>query len=372
MKPIEVNQKSPGRAPGQWTRTLGFILIMLFSASLVTSCDQRNSLYIVGSSRTRKELTVLFRALDGSGANGVPAAEVSGTKYALSRRIAALIIKENETSLAAAFLLGSADPTDAYAGWYIFAAAAAYEQGGSIELAVPLYERLVKTTPDLLVEGKSLHQEALSRLVEYAKTPERRIEYFRDYIARFPDSPQTGSYYFLLAKEYETVGAWDEALESYAAFLPYIGVEVPGYPDAHAAARQILEFNSSSKDWTQESLDSLLAGIRSALSSGSARQLRKFASKAGFFAVSWYQDSGEDANSKVNFDLAQFMQGRKIQSSPVLHPSSGPYEAYLRTWGWAGRVPVWYLYFRKIDFPADPDIHGRWEWAGIYFGEKMQ
>jgi hypothetical protein len=133
-----------------------------------------------------------------------------------------------------------------------------------------------------------------------------------------------------------------------------------------------VEFNASPKDWTFESLDELVANVRRALSSGSARQLRKYASKAGFFAVSWYQDSGIDANSKVAFDLSQFMQGRPIQSSSALHPSSGPYDAYLRTWGWTGRVPVWYLYFRKIDFPADPKVHGQWEWAGIYFGEKMQ
>ena len=25
----------------------------------------------------------------------------------------------------------------------------------------------------------------------------------------------------------------------------------------------------------------------------------------------------------------------------------------------------------KVNFPADPEIHGRWEWAGIYFGEKL-
>ncbi|MCI6442425.1 MAG: tetratricopeptide repeat protein, partial [Spirochaetia bacterium] len=46
-------------------------------------------------------------------------------------------------------------------------------------------------------------------------------------------------------------------------------------------------------------------------------------------------------------------------------------EAYLRTTGWSNYVNVWYLYFRKVNFPADPEIHGRWEWAGIYYGEKL-
>jgi len=43
----------------------------------------------------------------------------------------------------------------------------------------------------------------------------------------------------------------------------------------------------------------------------------------------------------------------------------------LRTWGWHQYLSTWYLYFRKIYFPADPEIHGRWEWAGIYYGEKF-
>ncbi|MDR1596788.1 MAG: tetratricopeptide repeat protein, partial [Treponema sp.] len=46
-------------------------------------------------------------------------------------------------------------------------------------------------------------------------------------------------------------------------------------------------------------------------------------------------------------------------------------EAYLRTWGWSQYISTWYLYFRKINFPSDPEIHGRWEWAGIYYGEKF-
>ena len=262
--------------------------------------------------------------------------------------------------------------SDEYAPWYLFAAAASYETAGDMPLAIPLYERIVKALPDLIIDGRSLHYESLTRLVRNVEMPERKIEYYRDLITRFPSASDVGASHFLLAKEYEKVGAWKEALENYAAFLPYFGTSVPGYPEALAYARQLVEFNASPKDWTFESLDELVTNVRKALASGSARQLRKYASKAGFFAISWYQDSGIDANSKVAFDLSQFMQGRPIQSSTSLHASSGPYDAYLRTWGWTGRVPVWYLYFRKIDFPADPAVHGQWEWAGIYFGEKMQ
>lgn len=329
-----------------------------------------SSMYIVGNTAQKKELAALFDVLAEHTTQGPKPDSLA--HFATARKISAILIKDGYYARAASFLVRLGDPPDEYAPWYLFSAAASYEAAGDIQLAIPLYERIVRTLPDLIIEGESLHYESLARLVKNVGEPERKIEYYRDLLARFPEAPDVGASHFLLAKEYESIGAWKEALENYASFLPYFGTSVPGYPDALAYARQLVEFNASPKDWTYESLDELLGNIRKALSSGSARQLRKYASKAGFFAVSWYQDSNVDANSKVAFDLNQFMQGRPIQSSPVLHASSGPYEAYLKTWGWNGRVPVWYLYFRKIDFPADPEVHGQWEWAGIYFGEKMQ
>ena len=346
------------------------VFFFILGSFFVTSCSGENSLYIIGAPAQKKELSSLFAILEKHGKDG--ARPDSLAHYAAARKISALLIESGNNEKASAFLLGLSALGDEYEPWYLFAAAASYEAGGDVQLAIPLYERIVKTMPDLIVDRESLHYESLARLVRNVAIPERKIEYYRDLIARFPNASDIGASHFLLAKEYEKLGAWKEALKNYAAFLPYFGVNVPGYPEALSYARQLVEFNASPKDWTFESLDELVANVRKALASGSARQLRKYASKAGFFAVSWYQDSEIDANSKVAFDLSQFMQGRPIQSSATLHPSSGPYDAYLRTWGWTGRVPVWYLYFRKINFPADPNVHGRWEWAGIYFGEKMQ
>ena len=130
---------------------------------------------------------------------------------------------------------------------------------------------------------------------------------------------------------------------------------VPGYPDALAYARQLVEFNASPKDWTYESLDELLANIRKALSLRAPRaSCANMPPRRGFSPFPGIRTAASTRTARLAFDLSQFMQGRPIQSSPVLHASSGPYEAYLRTWGWTGRVPVWYLYFRKIDFPRRP------------------
>lgn len=363
------NERSDSRPFSATQGFLSAVLCALFFLELV-SCSGTGSLYIVGDKAERKELSSLFSILNDHAPHG--AHPDSLKHFAAARKISAILMEEGYYARASSFLVRLADPPDDYATWYLFAAAASYEARGDMQLAIPLYERIVKTLPDLTVEGKSLHYESLARLVKNVATPERKIEYYRDLLVRFPEAPDVGASYFLLAKEYEKVGAWKEALENYARFLPYFGTTVPGYPDALKYARGLIEFNASPKDWTYENLEDLIQNVKKALSSGSARQLRKYASKAGFFAVSWYQDTDVDANSKVLFDFSQFMQGRPIQALASLHPSSGPYEAYLKTWGWTGRVPVWYLYFRKISFPADPEVHGRWEWAGIYFGEKMQ
>ena len=64
------------------------------------------------------------------------------------------------------------------------------------------------------------------------------------------------------------------------------------------------------------------------------------------------------------------MTGTRIRYEDKLDPDSNTQDAWLRTWGWSQNVSVWYFHFRKIYFPAQADIHGRWEWAGVYYGEK--
>ena len=293
-------------------------------------------------------------------------------RFVAARRLGAILIERREFARAAAFYLKAAAAGDRFTPWYLFSAAGAYEADGGQKLAVPLYERIVKTLPDLEVEGASLHLESLTRLVAIAGTGERAIAYYRDLIARFPDRPDPGIAHYLLALEYERDGQWDLAIRHYALFLPWFNTEIPGHPDALDRARRIVEFNSSPRNWGYADLKDLVDGVRKALASGSAQRLRSHMARVGFFAESWHQDGMQDANSRVLFDFSEFMKTGAIRAEASLDPTSGPNEAYLRTWGWTGRVPVWYLYFRKIHFPADPEVHGRWEWAGIYFGERMR
>ncbi|MCX8014107.1 MAG: tetratricopeptide repeat protein [Rectinema sp.] len=289
-----------------------------------------------------------------------------------ARRVGAILIADGQKAQAARFFTTLADEHDSYEPWYLFSAAGVYESMGGAPIARLFYERIVEALPDISVEGKSIHRICLARLLSGTLPPEKKISWYREFIRRFPDAEETGPYHFLLAKEYEKTGQWSTAIEEYRRFLSYFGVSVPGYPDAFEQARKMVEFSDSPKDWTYRDLNELVSGIRKAIASRSSAALRKYMSKAGFFAMSWYKEGGQDANSSVIFNFSNFMTRGPIYVAPALDPQINENEAFLRTSGWTGYIPVWYLCFRRIYFPADPNVHGNWEWAGIYFGEKLQ
>ncbi len=288
-----------------------------------------------------------------------------------ARRVSTILIENNQQAEAARFLSSLADAHDTYEAWYLFAAGAIYESTGSAPIASLYFERIINTLPDMTIDGQSIHKICLIKLLASDSQSIKKTGWYREFIQRFPNADEVGSFHFLLAKEYEKLGLWPQAIDEYRQFLPFFNVNVPGYSDAHDYARKMVEFNDSPKDWTYPNLNDLVSGIRKAIAARSPQALRKFMSKAGFFAMSWYKEGGEDSNSNVLFNFSNFMT-RPIYVAPSFDPSRNDSEAFLRTSGWTGYIPVWYLCFRKVNFPADPSVHGNWEWAGIYFGEKMQ
>jgi len=180
-----------------------------------------------------------------------------------------------------------------------------------------------------------------------------------------------GKELFLLGNDYEAIGDWESSLEAYRRFLSSYATEVEGKPDALQYAQQFIDLATIRKDWTYETLNDLINAVSVAMANNNARALSNIRAKVGFFAMDWYQDK-TDGNSQVLFDFSAFTAGSRLYRDANLDPSSNSREAFLRTWGWTERISVWYLYFRKVNFPADPEVHGRWEWAGIYFGEKLQ
>ena len=299
----------------------------------------------------------------------------SGSRYAVINQMADNFLNSKDYQGVILFLTDwvERNPDDKYDSYWLLMTAYAYLSLNSEPVAEYYFDRILREYPDLLVKGKSIHFTCLRNLIRISKTPRNRIKYFNEMINRFPSDVSITELYLRLALEYEKESDWDSALKSFSLFLEQPDastIQITGEPDAYKEARQMVDFSNSTKDWTFESLPALEDAVKKAIQNYDWQALDKYKSKVNFFSMSWKQDE-TDANAQEEFSMRGFMRGNRIYFSKDLDESSNPNEAYLRTWGWSQYVSVWYLYFRKVNFPVDPDIHGNWEWAGIYMGEKL-
>jgi len=338
------------------------VAALVAAALTFASCGPATSPYACGDGSDRKELGELFGLLRK--AEGDPAG-----RFAILRRISSNLTRQSEYGRLAALLTsrGDDDASRPFGAWCLFTAARAYEEEGSAPIAAIYYDRVLRHWPDVVVDGEPIHRECLARLVALVDSPERRIGYYKEYLARFPQE-DPGRYLFLLAKEYERLGEWEPAVKTYSEFLPFFGTEIPGYPDAFRYARDVVDFYNSPKDWAYADLQTLVAKLRSALAAGDAARLRACRAKVNFFSSGWDGESRTEGRGAIDF--GSFMSGGRVEAAPELVMGERQREAYLKTWGWTDKITTWYFYFRRIFFPANPNVHGSWEWAGIYFGER--
>lgn len=299
----------------------------------------------------------------------------SEQKYTAINQMANSLLSEKKYQDIILFLTSYVEqnPDDIYNSYWLLMTAYVYLSTGAEPMAEYYFDRILQDYDDLYVKGNSIHFLCLQNLIQISKTPTHRINYFNQLINRFPQNVNTTELYYRLALEYENDNQWSQVLKTYTLFLEQPDasiIQIPGEPDAYNNARHLVDFNNSSKDWTFETLPELEAAVKKAIRNYDWRTLDKYKAKVNFFSMSWRQDE-MDANSQEDFSLRSYALGRRIRYSDTLDKLSNPNEAYLRTTGWSTYVSVWYLYFRKINYPLDPDINGNWEWAGIYIGNKL-
>lgn len=299
----------------------------------------------------------------------------SGSSFAIVNQIATNSLSASDFQGAALFLADwvSDHPNDMYNSYWLLMTAYAYLSMNAEPIAEYYFDRILSEYPDLIVRDNSVHYICLTNLIQISQTPHNRIKYFNELINKFSDKVSITELYLRLALEYEKENEWEPAMRCYSLFLEQpdaATIQIPGEPEAYRNARQLVDFNNSSKDWTFESLDALAAAVKKAIANYDWRTLDRYKSKVNFFSMSWRQDELA-TNSQEEFSMRNFMRGNRISVSKEIDEAMTPNEAYLRTWGWSQYVSVWYLCFRRVNFPVDPDIHGNWEWAGIYMGERM-
>ena len=344
-----------------------FLFTMLFCTSILFSaCKDGNSIKKSDTSLNKQQ--ELQTLLESGSLN-------EKQRYSIIKQMADTLLAANDYQGLILFLTDWVDknPSDMYNSYWLLMTAYAYLSTGAEPVAEYYFDRILQQCQDLLVKGNSVHFICLQNLIQISKTPSHRIKYFNELISRFPQNVNTTELYLRLALEYQNDSQWSQALKNYSLFLEQPDastIQIAGEPDAYKNARHLVDFNNSSKDWTFESLSALEEAVKKAIRNYDWRALDRYKAKVNFFSMSWKQDEN-DANSQEEFSMYSWMRGNRIRYNDELDEASNPKEAYLRTWGWHSYVPVWYLYFRKVDFPLDPDIHGNWEWAGIYLGNKL-
>jgi tetratricopeptide (TPR) repeat protein len=344
---------------------LGFVLCGCEAVENWTGPGGIDPYYTAGSPQDRETLRDLFVLLEEESSSGED-------QCAVIREIANVYLRQKEYGKLIYFLSSRTNmfPGDPYNSYYLLMIAYAYMRQDARPVAARYFDLIVKNYPDLTITGESIHLTCLNQLIELVDNPEQRVWYYRELISRFPDKIDLGATYFMLARAYERIGEWNGAIQAYTQYLPYMGTNIPGFPNADNYAKQLVDFHNSPKDWTFENLNVLVNTIKTALDGGNSARLWQYRAKVNFFARSWEQEETDDSGM-AEFNLSDFMRGNRIRYADKLDAGSNANEAYLRTWGWSQYISTWYLYFRKIYFPSDPEIHGRWEWAGVYYGEKF-
>jgi tetratricopeptide (TPR) repeat protein len=347
------------------------LLLMAFMSLFAAACGKTSSnsvpvdsYYVTGSPENREQLRDLFMLLydDSSSAEST---------FAVAREIANNFARNKEYSRLIHFLSGRTInfPDDPYNSYYLLMIAYAYIQQNALPVAARYFDLIVKNYSDLEINGESIHLACLNQLIDLLDNQEQRVWYYQELISRFSPRIDLGIAWFMLGQTYEQIGDWPGAIQAYTNYLLYAGSIIPGFPNAYDYARQQVDFNNSPKDWTYESLPALFTAIKGALDDANAYRLSRIQAKVNFFTRSWGQIETDDPRI-ADFSLSDFMRGNRIRYADRLDASSNSTEAFLKTWGWS-QISTWYLYFRKIYFPSDPEIHGRWEWAGVYYGEKF-
>ncbi len=350
---------------------LSISAVTLFSALFILACPNgqdpvslSHSYFIVGDKELQKELTLLFHDFEKQPRN-------PESRFIVIQEITKKLHSADRLNLLNLFLTGYVEEhkKDPYNGYYLLIVAQNYLSQGAEPFAVQYFERILKNHVDLEVDGTSVHFVCLQNLIRLVGDPELKVGYYKSLLSRFPDQTDRGPTYYFLAKTYEELGEWDLAIQAYRSFLGYPEITVNGVPHAHEQVRSIIEFyDYPDKNWTMESLEDLVSTVKYAMWTRNSRLLTRYMAKVNFFAGSW-EEEHNDTSSSFLAGLGTFL-GQRIHYNNELDRDSNNREAYLRTWGWSYRIKTWYLYFRRVDFPADPEIHGQWEWSGIYFGEK--
>ena len=333
-------------------------------AALCAGCSPSDTRYYVGPLEQNQELRELFRLFNRE--------KDQENRFVLITQIAAGLANTGRIDREILFLTTHVEknPADIYNGFYLLLVADAYRDMKAVPFAIHYYRRILSNYGDLLVKGTSIHLQCLRELLNLETNPEDKIGYYKELFSRFPEqSPGTNWYY--MAKSYEDVGEWEQAIQAYQKYIGSAQTQISSDSRTLREAMEKVSFYYyQDKNWTMPDLNDLVDAVKDAILTKNSSKLRKYQAQVNFFQEPWDQQPLVDTDN-VNYNVTNYLPSSNVKIDSQLDIAANENEATLKTTGWNFRPPTWYLYFRRIDFPANPEINGQWEWAGIYFGEKL-
>jgi len=334
---------------------VAFFIIILLS----TSCKGDNKL----TDQAEALITILDNQSDSE----------QGSYSTASRLVPLLIQLENhQKALQILNILRIRFPDGLYYSWYNYQSALIYESRGEIPFALIYFIKSVISGQNLIEKESenSIHFKSLQKISSLETDYEKKVWALQELRQRFPGQIDPGPYFLELGKTYDALSEWEKSREAYTNFLKFPVKKksgTHGSKEEYQHIKERMDFHEASKSNTYESLDKLITVIKTAINKKDSYQLERAMSK-DFFAMSWQQVKGE-AFTQAKFQARDFMSS-KVYYNNKIDPDSNKTEAYLKTSGWSWKIRTWYFYFKRVNYPDNPEINGRWIWAGIYLGEK--
>ncbi|MBN2617529.1 MAG: hypothetical protein JXR64_04380 [Spirochaetales bacterium] len=346
------------------TFIITLVIIFLFS------CNNKDYKYYIDSKNPKhEELKKLFPLLNKY-------TDYDGNRFTVMDKIITNMIKNSEPGDLRLFITDyiNNNQNDPYITYYLLSLASSYLINGENNLAIPLLHKSVMLYKDLIINGESTHLNALQTLVGLTADDNMKIVYYKKIINEHSDRVNLGEIYYYLGKTLDKVEKWDEAIKAYEKYLDYPYTTIKSEPSARDNTLQKVGFYYSDKTWVVKDLDTLVQRVKYAISTKNATQLDRYRAY-DFFIINW---KSKFSDLKSSYPMESYvLTNMNLKTGNELDPMSTENEAYLAVNGspWSSSIwyvyPTWYFYFRKVDFPKDPEIHGGWEWEGIYLGEKL-
>jgi len=342
---------------------MGKLLIFLLTATIAVtaSCSSYKKTYSIGNDRT---LTNLLNAYQKESTN-------SNKAFILIQKIIPYFTTDQNQEKLLLFLSDHINKfsKDPYNPYYTFRIAETLMKH-TPQAAAPYFKNILRMNSYLQINNISIRKKTLENLIAIEQDPYMKVLHIKMLIRQYPLSKGNATYYLQLANLYASQGEWEKTYQSYLLYQNEKNAYDQGI--TYQETTNWIRFYRSKRNWTKKSLSDLIYNLKIAFSNRNIRLLRKYQAKHSFFAMSWNQQA-QDKNSQLSstFNIGAFLARSHIHYKKGIEDISNYKEAYLKTWGWSYRIPIWYLYFRRIDFPADPEVNGNWEWAGIFFGNRL-